>query len=357
MKKLNLAIIGQGRSGRDIHGKYYLSESNAYYTVRYVVELDAERRAEARKRYAGCEALACYQELLGKKDVDLVVNATYSDTHYSITKDLLQHGFNVLVEKPFARNQYECEDLIRTAKENNAVLAVFQQTFYAPYYIKAKEIIDSGILGDLVQVNVNFSGLSRRWDWQTLQKRLGGNAYNTGPHPIGIAYGLLDFDKGIKVVYSGLKHTEMYSGDAEDYVKLLIKTQNGPLVDVELSETDAFCDYNLKIQGSKGTYKSTVGKAEMVYIKDGENPPREIVFESMKNEKGEPMYCREELKTHTEEIVFNGTAFDKGTAGLYEDLYYKITEGRKMYIEPENIVMVVGAIEKLHADNPLPLQY
>ena len=44
MKKLNIAVIGQGRSGRDIHGKYYLSEANTLYNVKYVVEADAERR-------------------------------------------------------------------------------------------------------------------------------------------------------------------------------------------------------------------------------------------------------------------------------------------------------------------------
>ena len=44
MKKLNLAIIGQGRSGRDIHGVYYLSPNNLYYDVKYVVEADADRR-------------------------------------------------------------------------------------------------------------------------------------------------------------------------------------------------------------------------------------------------------------------------------------------------------------------------
>ena len=44
MKKLNIAIIGQGRSGKDIHGKYLISERNTYYTVKYVVDMDPFRR-------------------------------------------------------------------------------------------------------------------------------------------------------------------------------------------------------------------------------------------------------------------------------------------------------------------------
>ena len=51
MKKLRVAIIGQGRSGRDIHGSYFLSEKNRNYEVVAVVELIEERRERARKEY------------------------------------------------------------------------------------------------------------------------------------------------------------------------------------------------------------------------------------------------------------------------------------------------------------------
>ena len=49
MKKLNVAIIGQGRSGKDIHGKYFRSDDNTHYTVKYVVDADEFRRDVARR--------------------------------------------------------------------------------------------------------------------------------------------------------------------------------------------------------------------------------------------------------------------------------------------------------------------
>ena len=55
MKKLNLAIIGQGRSGKDIHGKYYRSGDNQYYNVKYVVDADEFRRGVAEEIYPGCK--------------------------------------------------------------------------------------------------------------------------------------------------------------------------------------------------------------------------------------------------------------------------------------------------------------
>ena len=105
MKKLKVAIIGQGRSGRDIHGLYFKSKDNENYEVAAIVEKDEFRRTNALKEFPGCVAFDDYTSLFDLKDIDIVVNASYSEMHYSITKDLLNHGFNVLVEKPFGRNQ------------------------------------------------------------------------------------------------------------------------------------------------------------------------------------------------------------------------------------------------------------
>jgi len=64
MKKLNIAIIGQGRSGRNIHGKYLLTEANKYYNVKYVVDADAGRRAAAERDFVGCKTLQATRSFL-----------------------------------------------------------------------------------------------------------------------------------------------------------------------------------------------------------------------------------------------------------------------------------------------------
>ena len=356
MKKLNLAIIGQGRSGRNIHGKYYLSSSNQYYRVAYVVETDAARRAEALTRYEGCKVLADYRELFAIDDIDLVVNSTYSEMHYPITRDLLLHGKNVLVEKPFGRTRFECDELIAIAREKGLVLAVFQQTFFAPFYQFTKELIASGKLGEIKQIDIRYNNLSRRWDWQTLQKKCAGSTYNTGPHPIGIALGFLEFDPHARVVYSKLD-TALTSGDADDYAKILITAPGRPLVDIEMSSIDAYTPYTLKLQGTKGTYKATPKWYEMVYVVDGENPERPVVEASLKGEQGEPIYCSETLIKHEEKGEFQGDAFNVGTATLYHQLYEALVNGTKMDVTPEMAARIISVAETVHAENPLPLKY
>ena len=356
MKKLKLAIIGQGRSGRNIHGAFLRGEKNTLWEVAYVVEADDSRRTRAPEDYPGCQVFADYRELFDT-NVDLVVNASYSEMHYPITKDLLVHGKNVLVEKPMGRSHYECEDLIRTAKEMGVTLAVFQQSFLAPFYPFTKEVIRSGKLGTPVQISIHYNGFSRRWDWQTLQKKCAGGAYNTGPHPIGLALGLLDFDKEARVVYSKLYSSPLTSGDSDDYAKILITAPCRPLVDIEVSSLDAYPSYNIKIQGTRGTYETTIGAYKMTYITEGENPEKPVTDTFIQDENGYPCYCSEKLIKHTEEGTHNGDAFGIAVEDFYTQLYHKIKDGTPMTITPEMAMRVISIIETAHAENPLPVKF
>ena len=357
MKKLRIALIGQGRSGRDIHGAYLKSEKNNIFDVAYVVDEDELRRNRALEEYPGCKVFADYKELFNCDDIDVVLNSTYSNFHYPITKDLLEHKFNVLVEKPFVRTYYEAKELMKIAQDNGVVLAVFQQTFLAPFYIEAKKVIESGKLGDIKQVNIRYCGFSRRWDWQTLQCRMAGSLFNTGPHPVGLALGFLDFSDDMKVAFSNLD-LALTSGDAEDCVKVIFTAPSKPIVDVEINSNDAFPDgYTLKIMGTKGTFACNGSDYKMKYIVDGENVERKPEYYFIKDDKDMPAYCSEELKTHEETGKFEGTAFDVGTRKLYESLYNTITTNAELAVPTEVAAKVVNAIERIHAENPLPMKF
>ena len=276
--------------------------------------------------------------------------------HYPITKDCLQHKLNVMVEKPMARNRYECDDLIKTAKDNGVMLTVFQQTMIAPFYTKAKEVVESGVLGEVQIVNIHYSGFARRWDWQTLQKKMGGSVYNTGPHPIGLGMDFLGFSDETQVVYSKLA-CAMTSGDADDIAKIILTAPGKPVVDIEINSSDAFSDYNLKIIGSKGTYKTTTTAYKYKYIVDGENPEMPVVEEFIYGEGREPIYCSEKLVAHEEAGEVKGSAFDVAVSGIYENIYNHLTKGEELIVKPENIAKLIGVIETVHAQNPLPRKF
>ncbi|MBR5519528.1 MAG: Gfo/Idh/MocA family oxidoreductase [Clostridia bacterium] len=355
MKTCKLAIIGQGRSGRDIHGAFLRSDKNVHFEVAYVVDRAADRRARALEEYPGCRVLCDYTELFDLPKVDLVVNASYSDEHCPITLDLLNHGFNVLVEKPMARNFYEASMMIETAKKNNVTLAVFQQTFLTPFYLETKKLVESGKLGEIKQVSIAYNGFARRWDWQTLQEKMGGSVYNTGPHPIGLAVDLLGYDN-VTVAYSKLD-TVLTSGDANDFAKIILTAPNKPLADVEIHSNDAYDSYRIKLYGSKGTYRCTTSNYEMKYIVDGENEPKPLIYDTLRGEDGTPLYCSENLIMHEENGKFEGSAFDVAVESFYNMLFDTLTTGAELLIKPENVAKLIGVIETIHAQNPLPVKF
>src|SRR5205085_9646406 len=98
MRVLRVAILGQGRSGRDIHGAHLSKDTERYRIVAVVDPLD-ERRERAAAEY-GCETYADYKPLLERDDLDLIVNAAPSKFHVPIALAILEAGFNVLCDKP-----------------------------------------------------------------------------------------------------------------------------------------------------------------------------------------------------------------------------------------------------------------
>ena len=355
MKKMKVAIIGQGRSGKDIHGKYFLSADNQNVEVVYVVDEIEARRNIARQDY-GCTVFADYRDLFGKNDVDLVVSAAYSQQHYQITKDLLEHGFNVLVEKPFGRTSYECMDLIRTAKANNVIVAAFHQSLYAPSFKEIKEIIASGKLGEVFQISLKYSGFARRWDWQTLQSCCAGSVFNSGPHPIGQALDLLDWDKNVRVEYCDLR-TILTSGDAEDYGKIILSAPEKPTVDIEVCSVDAYSDFVFKIYGSKGTLKATNEEYELKRIETETLEARPVIREPLMDENYKPMYCKEKLPIQKESGAFNGSSFDCAVKEFYDMMYNAVMLGKPLAITPEMATEVIRVIEICHAQKPLTVKY
>ena len=356
MKKMRVAIIGQGRSGRNIHGQFFKSEANDFCEVVAIVEADTKRREKAAVEF-GCDVYADYTELFARQDIDLVINASYSHMHYPVSRDLLLHGFNVLSEKPFGRTYFECAELIRIAREKKVVVAVFHQSLLAPYFLKVKEIIESGKLGDVLQINIKYNSFGRRWDWQTLQACVAGGIYNSGPHPIGQALDLLGWDKNTRVAYSKLG-TALTSGDSDDFAKIILDAPDKPIVDIEVISSDAITDYVFKVYGTKGTLTATHSAYKIKYIDDfSKYPERPVQKTFLEGANGEPAYCGEKLDFVEEENTISGNSFDVAVKSFYAMMYDTVMNGSPLIITPEMATDVIRVIETCHAENPLPVKY
>lgn len=354
MKKLNLAIIGQGRSGYSIHGKYLLTEhGKEHFNVVAIVDYAEDRRNRAAEEF-GCDTYEDYRELFKRNDIDFVVASTFSNERYPVVMDLLNHKFNVIAEKPFSKYSMECERMIKAAEENGVMLSVFQQSRVAPYYMNIKEIISSGVLGKIQHITINFSNYARRWDWQCSQRMYGGELLNTGPHPMDQALDLLDTDD-MPDVFSVLKRINN-AGDAEDFAKVILTYPDRPLIEVEINHCDAYGVNGVRVCGDRGTLKSTLTDARWKYFE--EKPMPELNLKPLRGEDGiSPAYCSESLVWHEFEKSFDGTAFDAGTRNYYTNIYNHFVNGEELYIKPQKVLQQIRVMELVHAQNPMDVIY
>lgn len=355
MNKIRVAIIGQGRSGLAIHGNYFLSDANRWVDVAAVVDRIPERREHARKLF-GCDVYEDYTELYGRHDIDLVINATFSHMHYPITRELLLHGFNVLSEKPFARSWAEGQELIRIANERGLIVTAFHQSLFAPNFLKIKETIASGVLGDIHQVDMRYCSFARRWDWQTMQCFCAGGVYNTGPHPIGQSLDLYGWSPDVRVEFTRLASI-LVSGDGDDYAKIILSAPGRHVTDIEIDSSDADSTYQYQVRGSRGSLTVKGNHYVLRTIDPAALPPRPLVRTSLCGANGEPAYCCEKLDWHTEEGDVAGSSFDAAVDTFYHMMYDTIREGKPLVIRPEMATEVIRVAELCHAQNPLPVRF
>ena len=171
----NVAVVGSGAISRyHIPAVIENENANLYALCDPVEEILKARMEEFNVSYG----VADYRELVNDPKVDCALVLCSDEMHSEITCAFLRAGKPVLLEKPMALTNEECEDMLRAQKETGTPLMVGQVARYNPNFIQAKEIIDSGILGELTFIESEYAhnyGTRHRGvnDWRVNPKREG----------------------------------------------------------------------------------------------------------------------------------------------------------------------------------------
>ncbi len=351
MKRLRVAIIGQGRSGRDIHGAYLIRDRRRYRIVAAVDALPDRRRRAAAE--FDCEVFAHHEPLLKRTDLDLVINATPSHLHVPVTLQFLRAGFNVLCEKPLAAKVRDVDRLIAAARKARKVLAVYQQARFAPYFRQVRKVIASGVLGRIVQVSISSAGFTHRWDWQTLREYHGGSLLNTGPHLLDQALQLFGTDAMPQVCCYMDRATTF--GDAEDHVQIMLRGPGRPLVTVEITSCCAYPTFTYKVYATRGGLAGDSAHIEWKYYVPKQAPRQRLTRRPLCKPDGTPAYCREKLRWHRRTWDVPKTQsdlFGYMAAAFYRNLYDSLTRGTPLEVKPEHIRQQIAVIEACQRQNP-----
>lgn len=229
MKKLNFALVGTGGIAQT-----YAQAFQASACCQLVAVADVRREsADAFAEPFGAKSFADYKTLAENSEIDAVIISTPPNTHPEIAMYFMRRGTNVLCEKPLCLSVNEAKQMIECAEASNVKFTMATKFRYVEDVIKAKAMIASGTLGDIVQFENAFTArvdMSKRWN-SDAEVSGGGVLMDNGTHSVDIIRYFLGAIAEVLAVEAG--NTQDLRVD--ENVKLLAKTANGVTASVDLT--------------------------------------------------------------------------------------------------------------------------
>lgn len=229
MEKLKFALIGTGGIAQTYAQAFQTSECCKLVAVADVRKDSADAFAEP----FGAKSFADYKSLAENSEIDAVIISTPPNSHPEIAMYFMNRGVHVLCEKPLCLSSAEAVEMIETAEKTGVKFTMASKFRYVEDVIKAKSMIASGFLGEVVQFENAFTAkvdMSKRWN-SDKQIAGGGVLIDNGTHSVDIIrYFLGAIEEILALETSGTQNLQV-----DENVKLLAKTRNGIAASVDLT--------------------------------------------------------------------------------------------------------------------------
>jgi predicted dehydrogenase len=225
----------------------------------------ADTRPEAAKALAqgfNCPSYDSYQLMKDKEKFEAVIVCTPPVTHPEISAFFLGKGINVLCEKPLAIDSASAQKMLDVAQTSGAILTMGSKFRYVEDVIRAKSIVTSGILGEVILFENAFTSrvdMAQRWN-SNPKISGGGVLIDNGAHSVDIMRYFLGPIGDVQVIEG--KRVQGLS--VEDTVRVFVRSKGGVMGNVDLSwSINKELDSYINIYGSNGTI--SVGWKESKY--------------------------------------------------------------------------------------------
>lgn len=184
-KKIKVGLIGFSVAGQVFHAPIIVGIPD--FVLYKVTARKEEQKVVLKAKYPEAIAVETVEDIINDPAVELVVIATSNDVHYSLTKQALEAGKNVVVEKPFTNTTDEADELIDLAKSKDLLLSVHHNARWHSDFKTVGKIIKSGRLGKLVSYEARFDRFRnylRPNAWREEDLPGSGIHYDLGAHLI-----------------------------------------------------------------------------------------------------------------------------------------------------------------------------
>lgn len=248
-QNIRWGILACGRIARKFAADLQLVEGASLVAV---ASRDIARAREFAADYPAEHVFGSYEALVALPDVDIIYVASPHSHHHEHTLLCLNNGKAVFCEKAFAITSQQAKEMVELARSKNLFLMEALWTRFLPHYIKVKEMINAGMLGELKGVVANFGFLSTQTpDQRHFNPALGGGSLlDIGIYNVFLAQTILGRPDEI------IASMTPASTGVDEQSAIIFKYQNGSMATLFSSfasnlETDA------DIFGTKGRIRLT----------------------------------------------------------------------------------------------------
>ncbi len=227
--KIKWGMIGCGDVTEIKSGPAFYKTENSELVA--VMRRNAAKAEDYAKRHNVPKWYSDADKLINDPDVNAVYVATPPSSHAEYTIKVAEAGKPVYVEKPMAANYADCLSMINASKENNVPLFVAYYRRMLPYFVKVKELVDAGSIGDITSVNIvlhlppsrkDINGDSENW---RVDPSIAGAGYfyDLASHQ----FDFLDYLFGPVKNASGIASNRLGLYKAEDNVQAIFEFESG----------------------------------------------------------------------------------------------------------------------------------
>jgi len=343
MAKVKIGVIGCGCIANSAHIPSYMKCEDA--EIKYFCDIIPERAQKAVEDYKCGTAVTDYHVILDDPEIDAVSVCTPNLMHKIITVDALRAGKHVLCEKPAARIYSEAVEMQKVQHETGKILNIGVVNRFATGVNEARRMIQSGVLGEIYHVFVNFRqhrsipGIGGAFTTKEISG--GGVLIDWGVHRIDIVMYCLGDPQPLSVcgktfcklgkdipnyAYRGMwsESTKDVNGtyDVDDSLTAFIRTE-GPIISLEgawaqnIEEGDNYIDFI----GTKGGIRLTYGGGFTLYkvigktfVKQENNFDRDDMFYNEMSAFVRCVQTGEKLPSHIDYAVLTS----KIMQGIYD---------------------------------------
>ncbi len=256
---VTFAIVGAGGIAQS-YAQAFDGHPEAKLVAVADVRVDAARAMAER---FGCPAFASHADLLASGVAfDAAVVCTPPNTHEDVATAFVRRGVPVLCEKPFAPTPAAARRMASAAREAGVLLTMASKFRYVDDVIKAKSLVASGVLGEVILFENAFTArvdMAGRWNSDPVVAG-GGVLIDNGTHSVD----LMRYFLGPLAEVHAVEGKRVQGLAVEDTVRVFVRSAGGVMGSVDLSwSLNKELDWYLNIYGSRGTIQ--VGWKESRY--------------------------------------------------------------------------------------------